>query len=64
MMIDFNDIICVLKGGDAIDKVMNIFLQWTPLQILDNTWISLMNFMNLLWSLQPTQWSNGILEFF
>lgn len=31
MIIDLNDIICVLKGGDAIDKVMNIFLQWTPL---------------------------------
>ncbi len=30
MMISFNNIICVLEGGDAVNKVMKIFLQWTP----------------------------------
>jgi hypothetical protein len=39
VMIDFNDITCVLKGVDPIDNI-NIFLERTPLQNSNNTWIS------------------------
>ncbi len=32
MMIDLDNIICVLKGKDVIHNVVNIFLKWTPLK--------------------------------
>jgi hypothetical protein len=50
MMIDFNDMTCVLKGDNPVNNI-NIFLERTPQQNLNNTWIALMNLMNVLWSM-------------
>lgn len=46
VMIDLNDIMWVLKGDSATNNIMNIFLKQTPLQILNNTWITHVNLMN------------------
>jgi len=43
---------------------MNIFLKWNPLQIPYNTWITHVDFMNTMWSLQPNKWNSKIFEFF
>jgi hypothetical protein len=49
VMIDLNDITCVLRGDDPIDNI-NIFLERTPLQNPNDTWIAPMSLMNVLWS--------------
>jgi hypothetical protein len=49
VMIDLNDITCVLRGDDPIDNINN-FLERTPLQNSNDTWIAPMSLMNVLWS--------------
>ncbi len=48
VMIDFDNIICVLKGNDVIQNIMNSFLKQTSLEIQNNMWIVFVNFMNVL----------------
>lgn len=63
IMIDLNDIKCVIKGSDVTNNIRNIFFYRIFKGVSRNIWIPPTQLMNTLCTIEVKQWPKRIGKF-